>query len=147
MSLTTLWFINAVGVLLLCTYQDYKNKMMVDDRLNFYMLGISTVIVGMSELLKTTWWSLLAIMFLTIVINVVLGFMGTGTADKNAISWILLGLFYINFNYGIYFIGIYFGLRAIYLLIIRVLKDDLINKVPGFIVLLLSLFLLIGIII
>ena len=79
--------------LLILTYQDFKNKMMVDDRYNFFMFGITASIL--THIKRDISYLLIGIclMFAFYWFMRYVKVMGEG--DIKSFSWILLGFFYI----------------------------------------------------
>ena len=97
MTLATFWLISATLALILLTYQDIKNKMVVDDRRNFFLSGMTFALLGVYT--KGLLW-LLGVIAITIFVMLSYGFANkkgwVGSADVNSLSWITMGLMICN---------------------------------------------------
>lgn len=119
------------------TYQDYTQNMSVDDRKNYFMLGLSLALL--SHFSRSIWY----ILSITI-----LGFFfrymykkyfesAIGEGDVSALSWIFLGLAIVNPFSLLFFIILFGVLTGMYLFLkLRVFKYS--KPLPFFGVILLS---------
>lgn len=97
-----LWAIFGLLYLAMLTYQDIKNKMMVDDRHNYYMWGMTVAL---------SWWYWHSFLYIMCVVVIIIFAMWLwskykiyGAADINSLGWIMVGLwvfgaFYMVFYY------------------------------------------------
>ena len=90
--------------LIILTYQDYKNGMMIDDRKNYFMMGASFMLF--SHFSRPLFYFIL-------VLSIVIAFnwfqtkymqKWIGKGDISAITWILLGYSILDLFYPAYFI-------------------------------------------
>lgn len=100
------WF--GTFYLILLAVKDYKNNMKVDDRHNYFMMGVT---ISLASHIKRPGWAILLIIALSIGLYFLLGATkALGSADIKTISWIFLGYGIINLWwwvwFSIYFIGV-----------------------------------------
>lgn len=111
------WFIIGTVYLIILTYQDYKNKMNVDDRYNFFMMGLSVSLYSHS---KHTILYIFVILGMTFLVYFYLKrFLKIGEGDIKAFTWIFLGLTIINLYYTFLFFIILSIVTILYSLIKR----------------------------
>jgi len=121
--------------LIFLTYKDYKDKMRIDDRHNFIMIGIA---ISLLSHIQTSFIKLLAITITIILLGIYLNkFKLIGGADITAIRWILLGLGIIDYTILLWFTGFFVIIALFYALIKRYLFHYK-GHTPFFIVLLIS---------
>lgn len=83
--------------LIILTWQDYKHKMTIDDRHNYFMMGIA---LSLMSHFKHNIWYILGLMAFTIIINIALKkSKSLGGADISTLSWVFWGLGYIGIRY------------------------------------------------
>lgn len=90
-----LWAWFGAFQLLLLTIQDYRNNMMIDDRKNYFMMGMS---ISLLMVFPQPWFYLLPLIVVALGLRIYLGkkrVMGAG--DLNALFWIFYGFGIINF--------------------------------------------------
>lgn len=80
-----------IGTLYLAylTYEDYRKGMTIDDRKNYFMMGMSFALYG---IFKRQWWYVLALIFIVLVFGFIMHkskIMGGG--DINTFLWIIYG--------------------------------------------------------
>lgn len=110
------WAFIATFYLLWLTWQDYRHKMRVDDRKNWFMFGITTSLL--THIPRPIWYILLVVV-LGIGIRVFYArFRVFGEGDINSFAWIFTGLGFINpfklIFFLLYFVlltGLYFVLK------------------------------------
>lgn len=106
------WAIMGTINLLILTYQDYKHKMMVDDRKNFFMLGAS---VGLLFIMPLALWYKFAIIGLMVSLGFYMHrFKTLGEADIKTIGWIVLGFGMLGLWKLIAFFLVFLVFTAIY---------------------------------
>lgn len=93
------WF--ATIYLIILTYQDYKHNMLVDDRHNWFMYGMTISLV--SHIHNKLWY-----VFVLLGIVLLFGFLMRkykllGDADVNSLGWILYGFGIISIAYYVAF--------------------------------------------
>lgn len=106
------WAYVGTFYLLLFTIKDFVNKMVVDDRYNYFMLGFTFALLGyMSK----------SIVFLLVLLAVVVAFnllmkkfKVLGEADINSITWIIYGFAIIELGALFWFGALFIVLTAIY---------------------------------
>jgi len=80
--------------LIFLTWKDFKNKMRVDDRHNYLMMGLS---ISLYAFVKPPLWYVLVIVGLVLFLNWFFKkFESLGGADVTTLSWVFLGLGVIN---------------------------------------------------
>lgn len=85
----TLWAYFGTIYLLTLTYQDYKDKCWVDDRKNYFMMGLS---IGLLYLGRPGWLYFGALFIASFGFGWALKrFQVMGEADANSLSWIFWG--------------------------------------------------------
>lgn len=99
------WFYIGTLYLIILTYQDYKNKMMVDDRHNYFMMGLSL------SLQSHTNQSLLYLICLIVIVIVGQFFIRKydliGSGDVSALMWLFFGYGIIAPNALMAFVFVY----------------------------------------
>lgn len=91
--------------LIILTWQDFRNKMMIDDRKNFLMLGVAFSLI--SHITRPSWYIL-------VLLGVMFGFAyfskkskELGAGDIHCLTWIFMGLAIINPIYLLVFISLF----------------------------------------
>ena len=109
------WAWIATIYLIILTYQDYKNKRLVDDRANLVMLGVT---ISLISHLPVTLFYLLALIAVVIALRIYLiKYNLLGIADINALNWVFLGFGYINAIFLLGYTLIFIATTIIYTLI------------------------------
>lgn len=108
-SVVSSWFFLSFVALIILTYEDFNNKRRlglnswsVDDRKNWYMMGVTTFIVLLSPL--NVWLKL----FTLLIVGFLIGFVNKkgyfGTADIRSFLWLINGWFFVSWWFGIIFL-------------------------------------------
>jgi len=99
------WFWFGTLYLFWLVYQDYKNKRMVDDRKNSFMMGFSLAVIMVTDtgILYNLGIILTSIIFIMIMKKI----KDIGQADINSIGWILLGGGLFSWVIALYFAAIF----------------------------------------
>lgn len=106
------WIFLGTIYLVWLTVQDYRNKMKVDDRKNFFMLGAS---LALFALLSRPFWWLFALLVVTFFLNIVMARInGFGRGDVNTFSWIFWGFGIVGFDVLIFFSVVFVVLTLLY---------------------------------
>ena len=104
----SLWATIGTFYLILLTYQDFKNKMMVDDRHNYFMMGVT---VGLYMIRRVNLLYVVGIILIIITLSMALKrFKALGEADIKTISWIFLGLSILNIWWLVYFLTFFMAI-------------------------------------
>ena len=135
------WAFFGTFALVLLTYQDYKNRMLVDDRRNAFMLGITLSLL--THIPTSIWYIVFLIIITTSYVWIGSKFIhGIGEADFNSLGWIMIGLGIISvfklFWFMIFFSIItllYMGVKYIYC---KYSKADFDDPIPFYPVILIS---------
>ena len=130
-----LWAAFGTFALILLTWQDYRNKMVVDDRRNWFMMGLS---LGLIYIFRHSLWYMVLVAGLAIGLRII--FLITrpfGEADVNTFFWTFLGFGFINIGFLVWYLVILLGLTAIFSLFKRLFFRHK-GKMPYYGVLLLS---------
>lgn len=129
-----------IGTIYLCwlTWQDFTNNMKVDDRRNWFMLGIS---ISVFTHVETTLLYKLGLSFSIIILNIILRkTKAVGEADINSLSWIFLGLGLMHYTYVAVYVAIFTGLTIIWQILKRIAYKD-VTAAPFYHILLISFVL------
>lgn len=111
-TLIDFWFFIAALNLCILTYQDYKNKMLVDDRINSFLYGLT---LALPVYLHKQFLFIILLFALTLCLRwIFLKFMVLGEADINALNWIFFGLGIVNIYTLTWFTGIFIFITALY---------------------------------
>jgi hypothetical protein len=122
MNVLAYWFYIGTFYLIRLTWQDYKNNMLVDDRRNAVMLGLSLSIVSH---VPTTLVYKLALGFTLVGLNMFLKkAQATGEADVNTLSWLLLGLGLIHISFLIVFLAVFTAVTLIWFILKKIIKNE-----------------------
>jgi hypothetical protein len=134
MTVLSYWFWLGTMYLIFLTYQDTKNNMVVDDRRNSFMLGLS---ISIMSHVNTTLLYKLCLTAVIILLTIYLKkFKVVGEADINSLSWIFLGLGLMHPTYLIIFAAFFITLTIIFWIIKRIIKKE--GYAPFYAVILLS---------
>jgi hypothetical protein len=103
-----------IGVVYLCilTFQDYTKKMFVDDRYNFFMDGVTFMVIALSGL--KIWYLLGVIVSLIVLDFFLIRFKVFGFADIHSLSWIFVGFAIIGFQYLLWFFVAFIPLLTLF---------------------------------
>lgn len=141
MSLNYFAWIGTIYLIYL-TYQDYTNNMMVDDRKNYFMLGMAVSLVSH---IRTSLVYKLVLALLTVIVHIYMKkIKAIGDADINTITWIFVGIGYIN-AFQLFNFVIIFGITSVLYFYIgkffnKILKKDQ-KKFPFYGVILINFIL------
>lgn len=114
------WFWFSVINLVYLTWQDYANKTLVDDRKNWFMLGIT---VSLYSHVNLSLWYILGLIFTSVILFMYMNkIKALGEADTNTLSWLFLGLGFINVYYLIYFFTVLFALTLVYFIMYKLIQ-------------------------
>jgi hypothetical protein len=124
------------------SWQDFFNKMRVDDRRNWFMMGISISILSH---VKQAWYYILLVILLALILNILINYFKLlGGGDANAIFWIYTGFGFIALqslvSYLFIFITVYAGHMLGKIFFMRIKKVKTWNT-PFFIIIFLSFVL------
>jgi hypothetical protein len=101
--------------LLWLTWQDYRNNKFVDDRRNWFMMGIA---ISLISHIDSSILYRFAVIIIAIALNMAFRRLKTlGNADINSLSWIFMGLAFINIFYLILFCIIFCSLTLLFTLL------------------------------
>jgi len=117
----TVWVWIGTIYLLILTWQDYKNNMKIDDRHNYFMLGIT---FGMLIIQNLTF----LYVFISIAINVILLIIvskSLGGGDRHSMLWVLNGFAFIHPALYISYLLSFLAISIIYIGIIRLIRKKL----------------------
>ena len=98
--------------LLILTWQDYKKKMLVDDRLNYFMMGVTFSLL--SHVQRSFWYIILILILFYALAYYLKKYKLIGEADVNTLLWIFYGLSILAPYYAFWFAGIFITLTLIY---------------------------------
>lgn len=106
------WAIIATIYLIILTYQDYKKKMLVDDRFNYLMLGVTFSLL--SHIKRPLWFILfvfVVIIFMTVLFTKV---KSVGAADTKTLSWLFYGFCIINISALAFYAAVFLACVVVY---------------------------------
>lgn len=104
------WAFIGTMYLIYMTWQDHKNNMLIDDRKNYFMMGVTIALI--SHISRSVWYILVLIILVIVAAVFLKRIKQIGEADINALTWIMYGLAIINVFTLLYFFFI-FGLLAL----------------------------------
>lgn len=120
--------------LLFLTVQDFRNNMMVDDRKNWFMMGLSISLY--SHVINSVWY-ILSLLIMVLALNYLFKkYNVMGEADINSVTWMFLGFGII----GVFDLTTFAIIFCVILLFYTVLKNHVLKiqgKFPFYFVLLL----------
>lgn len=123
--------------LIYLSYQDIKNNMEIDDRKNYFMLGIA---ISLFSHFHHTIWYILAIILVTTLLDLFLNkFKVLGKGDLNCVRWVFLGFAIINIFYMAWFLVIMTILTIFIISLKKALKIE--KPTPYFPVILSAFFI------
>jgi hypothetical protein len=116
------------------TWKDFKNNMLVDDRHNYFMMGVSISLI--SHVDRPLWMIFGTLLIIAAMYWALRKTKGLGEADIKSLGWIFFGYAIINVFYLLWFFLAFFILTAIYMSIKLGLKIK--QPTPFYIVILLA---------
>lgn len=133
------WAIVGTIYLFIMTYKDLFNNMRVDERYNFFMMGVSLMLLTYFNI---SFWYLLTLLGVLILLNWLFRkFKVVGAADITALTWLIYGYGIIGFRPLVLFVGIFLLLTALYYIIRLIMKVPQDKPTPYFPVLLATFIL------
>lgn len=115
------WFYIGTLYLLWLTWQDFTNNMRVDDRRNWFMLGLS---ISVYSHVSTTLLYKLGLTVSLILLNVILRkFKPVGEADINSLNWVFLGLGLMHYTYVVVYVALFSGLAFTWFFLRQLVKN------------------------
>lgn len=122
-------------MLIYMTWQDYKNHMMVDERKNWFMAGVSYSLL--SHLPRSIWY-VLSLLIVAVLENKFLSkFQVLGRADITAITWITFGYGYLS-PYNLFAFFVIFSVASLIYILSKKYIFKHMEKTPFFYVMLIS---------
>lgn len=119
------WAFFGTIYLIFLTYQDIKNNMNIDDRKNYFMMGIT---ISLFTHIRHGIIYILALGVIVLLLGKFLNkFKVMGEGDVNTIRWIFLGFGIISTVYLIWYFAIFIIITALYMLTKKFLVK---NKKP-----------------
>lgn len=110
------WFFFGFLYMLRLLIQDHR-RMRVDDRLNFFMLGVTLSLL--SHVSRSLWY-LFSLLFLVFVIGFFMRRSSSiGLGDIGAVRWVFLGLGYLDPFLLLFFVFSWFFCHLFYLFVLR----------------------------
>lgn len=135
-----IWAFAGTLYLIRLTYQDFKNNMLIDDRYNFFMMGLS---ISLYSLFKHRFLYIIGIVAgILIISQLIKKLKVVGEGDTNAITWIFTGYAIIGIEKLIMFFLSFAIITTFYyvlkFIISKMVKGNVNQKMPFFIVILIS---------
>lgn len=110
------WFLGTI-YLLWMTWQDYRNNRKVDDRRNWFMMGLSISII--SHVLTGFLYKMVLVLGILIVMAYMKKLKTLGEADINTTAWIMMGLGLMHWSY----LAIYYAIFTVFTLTFLLIKE------------------------
>ncbi len=138
------WLTIGTLYLIILTFKDFSNKMIIDDRHNWFMMGLSFSLY--SHVDKGIWY-VLTLIAVSIALNYFLRkFKVLGGADISSLTWIFYGFGIIGFDKIFWFFVVFTVISLIYfgskMVILQYMFNvETMQKTPFYIVILLSFVL------
>lgn len=128
------WPVFGTIMLIVLTYQDFKTKGWIDDRKNFFMMGVTISLITHTDV---SIWYLFFLMAYTIVFNI--AFSKTfGRGDISALAWGMYGFGIIGLKYLVsYLVVVGVAYFIYYMVKVYIMKIDASVKTPFTVVVLL----------
>lgn len=102
----TYWSYLGIIYLIILTVQDYRNNMKIDDRKNYFMMGLTISLISHSPV---AWWYILALVAVSGVFTYLIKKSNiVGKGDVNTILWVFFGYALLGMNVLIVFAGVFF---------------------------------------
>lgn len=101
--------------LILLTWQDFKNNRKVDDRRNFFMMGITVSLI--THIPSSIWYKLALFAFVIVLNKYGARIKAFGKADINSFTWIFLGLGFISVFKLFWFLVIFAAIILLYMML------------------------------
>jgi hypothetical protein len=138
-AIIPLWAWMGTIYLIILTFQDILNKMYVDDRFNYLMMGLSISLLSYG--LRNFWYILTIIVVIVVLRLVMQKYRLIGAADINTFMWLFFGYAYISLKS----IMAYFVVFVFMVLLYNSIKYTILKKLsirtPFYIAILLSYIL------
>ncbi len=126
--------------LIMLTYQDYKRKMVVDERRNWFMMGLSISLI--SHFSTSLWYFLLLIGMVMLMHFINNKYEFVGSSNITSMMWCIYGFAIIGWNVLLWWFLIFAFCAVVYsgakMVLINVLKTDKNILTPFYPVLLFS---------
>jgi hypothetical protein len=133
----TYWFWLGTIYLIWLTVQDFRNNMLVDDRRNWFMAGLS---ISVFSHVQTSLVYKLGLTFSIIILNIILRkTKAIGEADINSLSWVFLGLGLMHYTYVPVFLVCFIPLTLLWTLLKKIAKKE--GATPFYHIILISFIL------
>jgi len=87
------------------TYQDIRNNMRVDDRKNWFMFGVTVMLLSHFD--RSIWYVFLVIGLVMLLAKFLLRFKLVGAGDISGLSWVFLGFGWIDPSYLLLFVVVF----------------------------------------
>ena len=110
------WAIIGTFYLMLLTYKDYKNNMVVDDRHNYLMMGMTISLYWSFP--RAWWYGLSTIVMLLFLYKYIKKFKVIGDSDITAITWIFLGYAIIS-PFKLFWWFVFFSCSALFYILLK----------------------------
>jgi len=128
------WSILGILHLLILTYQDIKNKRLVDDRHNWFMMGATIMLFSLYD---TNIWIILPVIIITsILISYISSKKLLGSADIKTIIWSFTGFAIINIwilvNYALLILILICLYYLLAFIMKKIFKAGYIPNLPGY---------------
>ena len=118
----TYWTYMGTIYLIILLWQDYKNKMKIDDRLNYFMMGMT---ISLISHISTGLWYRLALVAVVIGLHIFLSRLKViGAGDVNSFTWIFTGYGLIDPIYLAVFCVVLATLTITYMALKKILKYE-----------------------
>lgn len=116
------WAWAGIFYLVWLTWQDYTRKMLVDDRKNYFMMGMSLALVGF---IKKPWWYMIGLLILALILMYLFKKKKLiGEADVNSFVWSFYGFGIIGLEVLLWYLGVFIVFTVFYEIIKRTLFKE-----------------------
>lgn len=109
---TAYWAWIGTIYLIILTYQDYKRKMLVDDRLNYFVMGSTFALL--SHVRRPIWYVLALVVFVLICGYGLTKLKALGSADIKTLGWIVYGFAIVSLYQIVTFMVLFAACTAVY---------------------------------
>lgn len=111
------WAFFGTIYLIIMTYQDFKQNRLIDDRHNYFLMGLS---ISLLSHFQRSFWYILSLALLIVIFSIITRkYNLLGEGDISALRWIIIGLAIISPYVLMYFLGIFAVLSLLYVLLLK----------------------------
>lgn len=108
------WAFLGTFYLLLLTYQDYKNNMLVDERRNYFMMGVTVMLLPVLN--RSFWYVIFSVIVVYFMGRFLNKYKVIGLGDVQALGWMFAGFLWLSVGYFVLFVMVFLFCYALWFL-------------------------------